>query len=64
MYFGNEVLQWTNGRKYLRIIFVTGLRLKCDVDYVTRKYYAANKCFFSFNAVGLSELLHIDLQQV
>ena len=63
MYLGNETLQWTNRIKYLGIIFVSGLRLKCDVDYMSCKCYAASNCIFS-NTVGLNELLQINLQQV
>ena len=57
MYLNKEILQWSHNMKYLWVI-----RLKCDVDYISRKFYAASKCIFS-NTVGLDELLQLSWQQ-
>ena len=62
MYLDKEVFQWSHSIKYLGTIFVAGLYLKCDVDYISCKLYAASNCIFSIT-VGLNELLQISLQQ-
>jgi len=58
----NRVLQCCNKIKYLGVVFLAGARMKCDIDFVTRKFYAASNCIFN-NTGGLAELLQLQLQQ-
>ena len=34
------MLQWANEIKYVGVLFIAGLRLKCDGDYISRKFHA------------------------
>jgi Reverse transcriptase (RNA-dependent DNA polymerase) len=62
MYLGSDVVQWSSSLKYLGLTFVSGLRMKCDIDAVTRKFYASSNCIFS-NTKCLDELLQLSLQK-
>ena len=55
-------MQWNNKLKYLGVVFLSGLKMKCDTNYIMRKFYAASNCIFS-NTSGLAELLQLQLQQ-
>jgi len=59
---GNDDLQWCNSIKYLGILLLSGPKLKCDVDIITRKFYAASNNIFS-NTHGSNELMRLHLQQ-
>lgn len=63
MYIGNEPICWSSSVKYLGVTFLSGLCLKCDVDCITRKFYAASNCIFG-NSVGLDDILQLNLQTV
>ena len=39
---GSGLLQWCTSVKYLGINFCYGAKIKCDIDVVTRKFYAAS----------------------
>jgi hypothetical protein len=56
-------IAWNTCVKCLGISFVCGLKLKCDVDEIKRKFYAASNSIFS-NTLGLAELLQLNVQQV
>jgi len=59
---GNDDLQWCNSIKYLGILLLSGPKLKCDVDIITRKFYAASNNISS-NMHGNNELMQLHLQQ-
>lgn len=59
---GNSLLQWVSSVKYLGITFCSGNNIKVDIDFITRKFYAASNSIFS-NSRGLSELMQLHLQQ-
>jgi hypothetical protein len=63
MYIGPDVIQWTSSIKYLGVVFTAGVTIKCDIDVITRKFYAASNCICG-NTVGLDELLQLNLQQI
>lgn len=63
MYIGNEPICWSSSVKYLGVTFLSGLHLKCDVDCITRKFYAASNCIFG-SSVGLDDILQLNLQTV
>jgi hypothetical protein len=48
--------------KYLGVNFNNGCRINCDINYITRKFYAASNCIFN-NSSGLDELLQLQLQR-
>jgi hypothetical protein len=58
----NNVIHWCQTCKYLGILFVSGKRMSCDVDYITRKFYAASNSVFSC-CHDLDELLQLQLQR-
>jgi hypothetical protein len=58
----NCILHWCHAVKYLGVIFNSGLRMKFDSDYITRKFYAASNCVFNHSS-GLDDLLQLYLQQ-
>jgi hypothetical protein len=55
-------MHWCQTCKYLGILFVSGKRMSCDVDYITRKFYAASNSVFSC-CHDLDELLQLQLQR-
>jgi Reverse transcriptase (RNA-dependent DNA polymerase) len=57
----NTTLQWSHSLKYLGVNFKNGCRMNCDIDYITRKFYAASNCIFN-NSSGLDDLLQLHLQ--
>jgi hypothetical protein len=59
---GSGLLQWCTNVKYLGINFCHGAKIKCDIDVVTRKFYAASNNILS-NSRGSSELMQLHLQQ-
>jgi hypothetical protein len=59
---GDGILQWCTSIKYLGISFLSGMKLKCDIDVITRKFYAASNNIFS-NTRGSTELMQLHLQQ-
>jgi len=62
MSFGGQPLLWSKSLKYLGVNFLSGLHSICDIDYISRKFYCASNCVFTYSN-GLSELLHLYLQQ-
>ena len=63
MILGQNKIAWNTCVKYLGISFVCGVKLKCEVDMITRKFYAASNSIFS-NTRGLAELLQLNMQQI
>jgi hypothetical protein len=49
--------------KYLGITVCAGFKLKCDMDCISRKFYAASNSIFN-NTRGACELLQLNMQQV
>jgi hypothetical protein len=62
MVLNNEPIGWSPKLKYLGVTFSAGARLSCNIDVVSRKFYAASNCIFN-NSNSLDELLQLRLQQ-
>jgi len=59
---GGQPLLWSRSMKYLGVNFVSGLHNSCDIDYISRKFYCASNCVFSYSN-SLPELMQLYLQQ-
>lgn len=62
LYLNNQPIQWAPHMKYLGVSFLTGQRLTCNIDVISRKFYTASHCI-SNNSRFLDELLQLQLQQ-
>ena len=58
---GNVALQWCSSVKYLGIVFCSGVKLSCDIDVISRKFYGACNSILS-NTSGSPEIVRLHLQ--
>ena len=59
---GSNVISWSHSFKYLGVHFVSGRRLRVDVDPLKKSFFSACNCIIS-SSPRKDELMHLALQE-